>query len=473
MPEVLYRFRTIKGLIEWGELENQEIFFAAPEQLNDPMEGFKDMFWAGDSIVWNNLFKHYTLCLQNHCLLFLISGDVHDLGDSPIPVFANQNQPPSPDFADTYEEICTSLFKELPVNKASELLASRQTPVRRNELVQYLSIIHSEALRVIFRVFEKKKLVPERTQPDLPSLGDSLTKLIELADAASKEHEDSDHLIDAISAASRHVSHQMELISYYNAPESILDRNRLLLLSGFPSRYVQEIEQLAYPEWYTACFMSDCKNPSSWGYYGDGHKGACLIFDVTTEGTKKHLKLEGINGWGSKGATRGIRTHEFFPIKYDNKFIPIDFFRSLGRLPLPTLSKCWYTDEQGHISTCSDGIFGNEEQWREKYWKDFYQVITTKLEDWSKEKEYRLILSSSLSDFSTPEDRKLKYDFADLKGIVFGIKTPLEDKLKVMRVIDAKCQESGRKDFKFYQADYSPLNGCIEHNEMSLLKITP
>jgi len=169
---------------------------------------------------------------------------------------------------------------------------------------------------------------------------------------------------------------------------------------------------------------------------------------------------------------RGIRAHEFYSIRYGNRFVPIDFFQSLGRLPLSTLRRCWYTDEQGHISNSSDGIFGNEEQWREKYWKGFYRVITTKLEDWNKEKEYRLILSSSLSDFSAPEDRKLKYDFADLKGIVFGIKTPLEDKIKVMKVIDAKCQASGRKDFKFYQAEYSPRSGDIEHNEMSLLKVT-
>jgi hypothetical protein len=26
------------------------------------MEGFKDMFWLGDKIVWMNLLKHYLLC---------------------------------------------------------------------------------------------------------------------------------------------------------------------------------------------------------------------------------------------------------------------------------------------------------------------------------------------------------------------------------------------------------------------------
>jgi hypothetical protein len=48
----LYRFRPIDRLLEKNELRKQEIFFAKPENLNDPMEGFRDVFWKGDEIVW-------------------------------------------------------------------------------------------------------------------------------------------------------------------------------------------------------------------------------------------------------------------------------------------------------------------------------------------------------------------------------------------------------------------------------------
>jgi hypothetical protein len=44
MPEHLCRFRpTVLG--KHQELENQEIYFSSLEGLNDPMEGFIDLFW--------------------------------------------------------------------------------------------------------------------------------------------------------------------------------------------------------------------------------------------------------------------------------------------------------------------------------------------------------------------------------------------------------------------------------------------
>lgn len=52
----LYRFRAAEAILDlYNELSKQEIYFAAPEKLNDPMEGYKDVFWSGDLIVWRNL----------------------------------------------------------------------------------------------------------------------------------------------------------------------------------------------------------------------------------------------------------------------------------------------------------------------------------------------------------------------------------------------------------------------------------
>jgi hypothetical protein len=40
MTTRLYRFRPLRRLLDQNELLNQEIFFASPDNLNDPMEGF-------------------------------------------------------------------------------------------------------------------------------------------------------------------------------------------------------------------------------------------------------------------------------------------------------------------------------------------------------------------------------------------------------------------------------------------------
>ena len=62
----VYRFRSMEYLLgeEYQELENQTIYFASPDQLNDPMEGLRDIVWNGDKIAWTNFFKHYVFCLH-------------------------------------------------------------------------------------------------------------------------------------------------------------------------------------------------------------------------------------------------------------------------------------------------------------------------------------------------------------------------------------------------------------------------
>ena len=57
----VYRFRSMEYLLggEYQELEKQAIYFASPDELNDPMEGFRDIVWRGDKIVWTNFFKNY------------------------------------------------------------------------------------------------------------------------------------------------------------------------------------------------------------------------------------------------------------------------------------------------------------------------------------------------------------------------------------------------------------------------------
>jgi hypothetical protein len=46
----------------------------------------------------------------------------------------------------------------------------------------------------------------------------------------------------------------------------------------------------------------------------------------------------------------------------------------------------------------------------------------------------------------------MKYDFSALDGIIFGIRTPATDKIKIIEIIERKCKEAGRTDFNFYQA---------------------
>jgi hypothetical protein len=134
------------------------------------------------------------------------------------------------------------------------------------------------------------------------------------------------------------------------------------------------------------------------------------------------------------------------------------------------LRKYWYRDEKGRESPCADDMFKNEEAWRARHWENFYKSVTRKSADWKYENEYRLILASDMLDFSPKESRKLKYDFAALDGIIFGIKTSLDDQRRICKIVEAKCRATKRDDFLFYQAFYEPQSGTIEHTELGLLK---
>ena len=72
----VYRFRSMEYLLgdKYQELERKTIYFASPDQLNDPMEGFRDIVWSGDKIVWTNFFKHYVYCLHATYLRLRITG---------------------------------------------------------------------------------------------------------------------------------------------------------------------------------------------------------------------------------------------------------------------------------------------------------------------------------------------------------------------------------------------------------------
>ena len=113
------------------------------------------------------------------------------------------------------------------------------------------------------------------------------------------------------------------------------------------------------------------------------------------------------------------------------------------------------------------------EDWRKQYWKTFHAGVTNKLTDWQHEQEYRITLQSSLVDTSNPVERTLKYRFEDLQGIIFGMNMSAEDRAAIVRIIGAKCAESGRTDFEFYQAYYSRLTGKVEAALWDLVKFHP
>jgi hypothetical protein len=145
-PEYLYRFRSLEKVLDKAELEKQEIFFSPTEQLNDPVEGYLDLVWKGDEIVWKNLLKNYLLCIHRCHVLARLD---HTLSDQDIGIFSSDNKLPTQLYKDKMSRIYQTFFEDNNFKKIYEVLAKFRRSVRRDELIFLLRSIHLKALSII------------------------------------------------------------------------------------------------------------------------------------------------------------------------------------------------------------------------------------------------------------------------------------------------------------------------------------
>ena len=462
-----YRFRSIDALLgKYQELEKQTIYFAGPEELNDPMEGLRDIVWNGDEIVWTNFFKHYVFCLHWSYLHFRVAGDSIELNVDSIPISSRWDEPPTHQVKDLFGDIWHR-FRNLPnIQEVIETLASTGRKIRYREIRYYLQDLHFVLLDEIQKshiahgFMSESQIIQQPEELTAAASMERLLNLIELTEAVKDER-----ALDVMFQIVETRYDNIRLTLQYNTRSistGILGRNNRLVVFDFPKVYVEQLERLLWPKWYTACFTKVYYNSSVWAKYADSHKGACLIFEAVETDSLSNLEL--------KRATGSDRAMPFREVDYANKLGEIDFFRTISRLTVDALKKLWYTDEGGNVSKCASHIGGtdDEDAWRKNYWNNFFRDVSVKTKDWSYEQEYRLILEDGLSEFGGKDDRILTYDFSSLKGIIFGMRTSTEDKLKVIDVVQRKCLENSRTDFKFFQAYYSAENGEIRKYELQL-----
>jgi hypothetical protein len=473
MPEYLYRFRSTAALLgTHNELEAQEIYFCPPSQLNDPMEGFRDIFWKGDVVLWRNLLRHYARCLTVSVSMGMMLGELFTAEAAFDMAYSADAHPPS----DALKEKClaaANAFVALPhVGEVASELGKRARPVRREELGFILRALHTDALRTALLAWlpEHGGLIEmlsalEKAQPAEPF---SVTRILDALHPAEVANE-------IIFEASEHQARELRLIAALQREAHRTSDSTAFLMLDFPHAYVRSLERLMYPDWYTACFVADPANAAMWGVYGDSHKGVGLKFRAGGDPNNPTLSLHQAVGFGSSrnGDHREIYdyvAHRLSKVEYVEGYPETDFFSSIGRVTVGALRDQWHSDDVDGVSPVHERIMSSEEGWRESYWSAFGKNATIKTADWAHEKEYRAILSGVLIDFRDISKRKLKYRFSDLAGIYFGIHTSTADIAKIASIIQAKCKSENRRGFEFYQARYARRTGQMEFDRLALLE---
>lgn len=480
MVSHLYRYRPIKAALDdFHELENQEIYFSTPAELNDPLERFKDMFWSGDRIVWRNLLRHYILCLIETTVYAFVAGSEFDEQTLENTIFMAPERLPDAPIRSIYTRISEAFLADESVSDFLDYVLASPIPLRATELKSHLRTLHGFALQLMFREFVERGLQPEPVGSAAPPLGKlrehikfimgGVTKLPGMTDFRER-------LSSAMAFVSENTSAQMNLILEYhhNDPEKA---GILFATAHFPAAYVDALEKLVHYAWYVACFTTSATNSHMWSNYAQGHRGVCLKFRTSPNAqSEPTLRINQITGAG--GSREGIRyfsndvAEPLYKLTYDGNFPPIDFFRSLGTMPHSSVDGFWYRADDGKYSACRDAFASDQKGWHSRYWQTFIASTLSKTATFAHEEEYRLIIHS-MFDMRAKERRTLEYRFDDLAGIVFGVQTARADKLKIMRIIDQKCLETGRADFEFSQIAYHETERRFVEMPLKLLRVTP
>jgi hypothetical protein len=466
--EHVYRFRSIENLIgERQELDKQQIYFASQDQLNDPLEGHINIYWQGDPILWRNLFENYLNCvLLAYNLWCLFNKQGGTLGWEHIAA----RDPHAVGILPEHHELEAAFFNDKHVDALVGRIIDSRRKIGRNELTAHLRTVHYFVVSTIHEIyrrrlpaaenFDEKRFISLRArETDRIKAASEVFDIVEATLADDTEKREA-HYIDILSGYE-----EADLFNYYTDAIDLTDTNRAFIFNDFCQAYVRRLGTLMYPPWYAACFMEDCSAASMWAYYGQSHTGVCLRFKTERDANGTYMNLDTISSYNAEGKSRSMRPHHFQPVDYKAEHITLNFFESLGAAPIPVLNAQWFTNGNREISPFLLRTEEAREVWRKTYWERFGFITKTKTESWRAERERRLVYYSMIDDLG-PGDRTLKYDFSSLEGIIFGVRTSTVEKIKIMRIIEKKCCESARSDFKFYQANFSS-----NQNEMVLSEI--
>lgn len=453
----LFRYRSFaRGL---QEIEEQTIYFAPREDLNDPAaEGFLNVYWQGDRIAWEGLLKNYVCSLYNAITLYLLQAEHNIIKESAVMVDIHRfdNVP-----AGKILEKLGDIFLQCEnVERLIIDLSEGKPRISRDELLFFLYTFHRRALLEVLNAF----IDADYREESFVEFRDKLTSSIKERRLPSLK----DFLKEDIVVRQK-ILHRMISIheDYYNRYiADILDEQRktwMSLACNFPKFYIDYLENLIHPKTYIACFSASGNNNAMWGQYADNHTGVCLIYDTHTSNGNECIALRKKYGVSSSGKEYEKYIDEVcYPINYGGNVCEANFFTTLGRLNSKELHG-WLASRDGKRSCCLNTIYEQEDKWRKEYWQLLYDRYCHKTKEWEYEQEYRMLLVSSLFDYTKLESRVVKYHFSDLKGIILGAKMLPENRMKIVGAIEKQCKQYGREDFKVYVAEY-------DHNIDAIVK---
>lgn len=453
----LYRYRTIKSALL--ELDNGTFYFAEPAELNDPIEGYLKIFWRGDKPAWEGLLKNFICSLFYDLQTYLfMAGRYHNADrenflsnlKSKILLLDLRKFDNSP-LSKIFEELTENFLAEETVKEVVNFYGDDKIKCYGHETEFILRTVIDVAFIICVRKCKTLGLIDEDFEEKFFDVAYEISfeELKNISDSARKQK------IDAIENLNLDMMESGLLALKLNHRSSDTNyrfkQHMLWLRFIFPRTYAEQLKEIMYPNGYVVCFSDTPTNSAMWGNYADNHRGICFIYDTE-------------NFDGHDFITFAAKSLEVKPIKYSAQAIERNFFDTLRHLNF-IHAEDWLTGLGGRKSkklTASE----DEPEYIYDYQEKFYRKMT----DWHHEREYRIFLPDRFHRYTDKFTRSLKYDLRTLTGIVFGLRTTLDDKLEILQ----KLSRLGKsiRNFEFFQAEYDDETQIISIREKTLLMKT-
>lgn len=443
--DIIFHFRNAGSVLKFDELKNLEIYFCPYDSEDDAAEGLMNVYWKADEILWNNFLAQYFVVFYVHYIMMLFAEE----DDRKIPDQIYWKQPRA---RFNLEGLIQRFLDSQTVTRIKIMAMAKDHEVSADELKLYLRIVHGAAVSTVWSIDNEVNDVFSKRKENIDD-----TSLIEAVNAIKWDEENTCGIFRLLE---QFVEKSEREVIAANAEEW-----KRWLLIDFPKEYFKCLPEMIYPRWYIASFCKDCTSTRNWAHYADASKGICLIHKTHNCVFGKGLKIKTCHEFSTHGGRKyGNHIEPLLDVEYNSNFPRFNFFEMLGGLTGGMIDE-WFHDRNGNESPYYYGDYADpkKEEWRRNYWRAYQRHITSKGVDWQELKEQRVVLEDDglFSNYSTLESRKIKYDFDELEGIIWGSRINDKVKAQIREIIEEHCKQMGRTDFSFYQARINPSNGKI------------
>ena len=240
----LYHYRSIKSAV--AEIENTSFRMANRTELNDPIEGYLNVYWEGDKPAWEGLLRNY-ICSLYSSLDFCLNGYKDLKSYTVIPDLASLSNV-------SFKQECDDISKEFLYHPDVELVSdylSEAGKMSRTKIKYWLIMLHSLAFYICIQKFIQIGVLDKYTSVPDSEKHDLIVRIISSHDESIAEQFAFDYANRLISGNARILA---GLVGGKKKEQG--NPNWILLRFDYPEMYVNRLTDLIYPDIFVTSFSA-------------------------------------------------------------------------------------------------------------------------------------------------------------------------------------------------------------------------